>query len=97
MKLVIDIDENTYKFLKEDGLIAIFPRGSGKNIINQAISAIKRGTPLVEPPYSLEPIPSLVYNQRMGTTGDYCQLCPTNPKNGGNGLCNCTLGTPKIT
>ena len=26
-----------------------------------------------------------------------CVDCPTNPANGGTGICNCTLGTPKIT
>ena len=26
-----------------------------------------------------------------------CINCPNNPKNGGSGNCNCTLGLPKIT
>lgn len=26
-----------------------------------------------------------------------CDNCPNNPKNGGSGICFCTLGTPKIT
>lgn len=26
-----------------------------------------------------------------------CIYCPNNPKNGGSGICHCTLGTPKIT
>lgn len=26
-----------------------------------------------------------------------CQNCSNNPKNGGSGICHCTLGTPKIT
>ena len=25
-----------------------------------------------------------------------CDGCKTNPKNGGSGICNCTLGTPQI-
>ena len=28
---------------------------------------------------------------------DVCKNCPHNPKNGGSGICNCILGTPKIT
>ena len=26
-----------------------------------------------------------------------CKFCPNNPKNGGNGVCHCILGTPIIT
>jgi len=26
-----------------------------------------------------------------------CNKCPNNPKNGGSGICNCTLGLPEIT
>ena len=26
-----------------------------------------------------------------------CQTCSNNPANGGNGICLCTLGTPKVT
>ena len=26
-----------------------------------------------------------------------CENCPNNVKNGGSGICNCTLGLPKIT
>ena len=26
-----------------------------------------------------------------------CQTCSNNPANGGSGICNCTLGTPKVT
>lgn len=26
-----------------------------------------------------------------------CDHCSNNPKNGGSGICMCTLGTPKIT
>lgn len=25
-----------------------------------------------------------------------CSWCANNPKNGGTGVCNCTLGTPKV-
>lgn len=28
---------------------------------------------------------------------EVCQFCPNHPKNGGNGICNCILGLPKIT
>lgn len=26
-----------------------------------------------------------------------CENCSNNPKNGGSGMCNCTLGIPKVT
>lgn len=26
-----------------------------------------------------------------------CENCPKNPKNGGDGICHCILGLPKIT
>lgn len=26
-----------------------------------------------------------------------CEHCPKNPKNGGDGICHCILGVPKIT
>ena len=26
-----------------------------------------------------------------------CNKCPSNPKNGGDGICHCTLGLPEIT
>lgn len=26
-----------------------------------------------------------------------CRTCPNNPKNGGSGICNCTLGLPEVT
>ena len=28
---------------------------------------------------------------------DPCKNCPNHPVNGGNGMCNCTLGSPKVT
>ena len=28
---------------------------------------------------------------------DPCKSCPNHPSNGGNGMCNCTLGIPEIT
>ena len=32
-----------------------------------------------------------------GDEHDPCEHCSTNPKNGGSGLCNCTLACSKIT
>lgn len=29
--------------------------------------------------------------------GSPCEKCPGNPKNGGSGICNCTLGSLNIT
>lgn len=28
---------------------------------------------------------------------DACRNCPNHPSNGGTGICNCTLGLPKVT
>lgn len=28
---------------------------------------------------------------------DSCERCSNNPKNGGDGICHCTLGLPSIT
>lgn len=47
----------------------------------------------------------LVRNCYAETNKDYlikqckkaCENCPKNPKNGGDGICHCILGTPKIT
>lgn len=30
-------------------------------------------------------------------TNEACKRCSNNPKNGGSGVCQCILGTPKIT
>ena len=30
-------------------------------------------------------------------TESACVYCQNNPKNGGSGICNCILGSPKIT
>lgn len=27
----------------------------------------------------------------------HCDKCPNHPKNGGSGICNCTLGLPKLS
>ena len=32
-----------------------------------------------------------------GKQRTYADTCPCNPKNGGNGVCNCILGTTTIT
>ena len=32
----------------------------------------------------------------MGYESSPCVSCPNNPKNGGSGICNCILGSPKI-
>ena len=33
----------------------------------------------------------------IGYESHPCTHCPNNPANGGSGICNCTLGLPKIT
>ena len=33
----------------------------------------------------------------IGFESHPCTKCPNNPINGGSGICNCTLGQPKIT
>lgn len=36
-------------------------------------------------------------NQINYTSQNPCTFCSNNPQNGGNGVCHCTLNTPKIT
>ena len=35
---------------------------------------------------------SKLYNE-----SNSCKNCTNNPRNGGSGICNCTLGSPKVT
>ena len=34
---------------------------------------------------------------QINTIPDPCKNCSNHPSNGGSGICNCTLGLPKIT
>ena len=34
---------------------------------------------------------------KVDNTPEPCKNCPTHPSNGGDGICHCTLGLPKIT
>lgn len=36
-------------------------------------------------------------SRSLNQTPSACQHCPNHPDNGGNGICNCTLGLPNIT
>lgn len=40
-----------------------------------------------------QPIPNKTFVQ---TTGSACEHCSNNPKNGGSGVCHCTLGLQPI-
>ena len=37
------------------------------------------------------------YSLWNSDSSDPCEHCPTNVKNGGTGICHCTLGQPKVT
>ena len=39
-------------------------------------------------------INKVIYDEFVNTA---CNSCPSNPKNGGSGICNCTLGQIDIT
>ena len=39
----------------------------------------------------------LFNNNNISDVPKACQYCPSHPSNGGDGICNCTLGGPKIT
>ena len=42
-------------------------------------------------------IPPITYQpSTTGYEANPCISCPNNPKNGGSGICNCILGSPKI-
>ena len=36
-------------------------------------------------------------NQEILNIPEACRNCSNHPSNGGSGICNCTLGQPKIT
>ena len=38
-----------------------------------------------------------VIQKSLDETPEACKNCPNHPSNGGSGICNCTLGLPKIT
>lgn len=40
---------------------------------------------------------TIIKKQPHTNEHDPCEHCSVNPKNGGSGLCNCTLACPKIT
>lgn len=42
--------------------------------------------------------PNNCYNENLKTayTNKACETCKNNPKNGGDGICHCTLGLPEI-
>ena len=47
---------------------------------------------------SLEDVKKIVDTYEPSTyNSPYCVNCPNHPNNGGNGICNCTLGLPKVT
>lgn len=44
----------------------------------------------------LEPYAQLINGHQLYKSL-ICETCSNNPKNGGSGICHCTLGTPQIT
>ena len=45
----------------------------------------------------VESMPSKEFIDLWNEVNNPCEHCGCNPKNGGSGLCNCTLVCPKIT
>ncbi len=46
----------------------------------------------------IEPVETInAYYSNKIDTPEACKYCPNHPSNGGSGICNCTLGLPKIT
>ena len=41
--------------------------------------------------------PSITLTSSVTDIPDPCKTCSNHPSNGGSGICNCTLGGPKIT
>lgn len=48
-------------------------------------------------PWRMPIQPDIPYVTTFTDIPDPCKNCPTHPSNGGSGICNCTLGLPKIT
>ncbi|HPM74164.1 MAG TPA: hypothetical protein PLA71_00415 [Saccharofermentans sp.] len=53
----------------------------------------KDTTPNIDHTYGNHPGLSYVYGVDYAKDFDPCAACPTDPKNGGGGICNCTLNT----
>ena len=45
----------------------------------------------------VETMPKAEFIKKFNEVNSPCEHCGCNPKNGGSGLCNCTLACPKIT
>ena len=45
----------------------------------------------------VETMPKAEFIKKLNEVNSPCEYCGCNPKNGGSGLCNCTLACPKIT
>jgi len=54
------------------------------------------GTKLIKSGTTTFPYPGVITTDRTQHV-DPCERCSNNPKNGGSGICLCTLGGPKIT
>ena len=52
---------------------------------------------LEETAEKVQKMPRAEFVKKFNEVNSPCEHCGCNPKNGGSGLCNCTLACPKIT
>ena len=68
-----------------------------EEIRDEVAGMLADGQPLEDVIGKLEQRKNEMNNPKPNDANSPCEYCGCNPKNGGSGLCNCTLACPKIT
>lgn len=87
-----------WSWVGEPEEVARMPFGGNRLIVND-ISKLEDHTILniTDNDTLNETIYTNDWGSTLGTFGQSsCENCSNNPKNGGSGICNCTLGLPKV-
>ena len=82
----------------EELVLCSYPPKYKKRCPKCGYSYTEESDPIIRIPY-VEPTP-LEQPYKISCAdviSDACESCSNHPKNGGSGICNCTLGIPKIT
>ncbi len=93
---VREIVTSSHNQMTHQYLIGLVEVLRAANIINEDEALIIMGGSFIklEPPLYNDLANQETINLNIS---DYCFSCPNNPKNGGDGICHCVLGSPKIT